>query len=153
MSFSGSFNFYGFETEGKLNDIDFGNKDSNWDARLNSRITLPGEIQWQTRMSYRGGQNNAQSTQDGIFSANLAFSKDLFKDNGTMVLNISDVLNSRKRKGYSYTPNSTTYGENQWRQRQVSLSFVYRFNQKKNQTQPKAPQNNDFEQGGEGFGD
>lgn len=153
MSFSGSFNFYGFETVGTLNNIDFGNKDSNWSARLNARITLPGNVQWQTRMSYRGGQNNAQSTQDGIFSANLAFSKDLFKDNGTMVLNISDVLNSRKRKGYSYTPNSSTYGENQWRQRQVSLSFVYRFNQKKNQRQQRTPQqNNDFEEGGEGFG-
>ena len=153
VNFSGSFNFYGFETVGTLNNIDFGNKDSNWSARLNSRVTLPGNIQWQTRMSYRGGQNNAQSTSDGIFSANLAFSKDLFKDNGTMVLNISDVLNSRKRKGYNYTPNSTTYSEMQWRQRQVSLSFTYRFNQKKNQRQPKTPrQNNDFEEGGEGFG-
>ncbi|WKD86834.1 Vitamin B12 transporter BtuB [Polaribacter huanghezhanensis] len=152
VNLSGSFNFYGFETVGKYNNVDFGNKDSNWDARFNSRITLPASIQWQTTMSYRGGQKNAQSTSDGIFSANLAFSKDLFKDNGTLVLNISDVLNSRKRKGYSYTPNSSTYGEMQWRQRQVSLSFVYRFNQKKNQKQQRPQQNNDFEEGGEGFG-
>ncbi|MFN0729174.1 TonB-dependent receptor domain-containing protein [Polaribacter gochangensis] len=152
VNFSGSFNFYGFETVGEYNNIDFGNKDSNWSARFNSRITLPASIQWQTSMSYRGGQKNAQSTSDGIFSANLAFSKDLFKDNGTMVLNISDVLNSRMRKGYSYTPNSSTYGENQWRQRQVSLSFVYRFNQKKNQRQQRQQQNDDFEEGGEGFG-
>ena len=103
-------------------------------------------------MSYRGGQKNAQSTSDGVFSANLAFSKDLLKDNGTMVLNISDVFNSRKRTGYSYTPNSSTYGEMQWRQRQISLSFVYRFNQKKNQKQSRQRQNNDFEEGGEGFG-
>ncbi|WP_347174488.1 TonB-dependent receptor domain-containing protein [Polaribacter uvawellassae] len=151
VNFSGSFNFYGFETVGEYNNIDFGNKDSNWNARFNSRITLPANIQWQTTMSYRGGQKNAQSTSDGIFSANLAFSKDLFKDNGTMVLNISDVLNSRKRKGYSYTPNSSTYGEMQWRQRQVSLSFVYRFNQKKNQRQQRQQQNDDFEEGGEGF--
>ncbi|MFT5761698.1 MAG: hypothetical protein ACI8WA_000816 [Polaribacter sp.] len=152
VNFSGSFNFYGFETVGEYNNIDFGNKDSNWSARFNSRITLPASIQWQTTMSYRGGQKNAQSTSDGIFSANLAFSKDLFKDNGTMVLNISDVLNSRKRKGYSYTPNSSTYGEMQWRQRQVSLSFVYRFNQKKNQKKQRQQQNDDFEEGGEGFG-
>ena len=115
VNFSVIFNFYGFETVGEYNNIDFGNKDSNWSARFNSRITLPESIQWQTSMSYRGGQKNAQSTSDGIFSANLAFSKDLFKDNGTMVLNISDVLNSRMRKGYSYTPNSSIYGENLWR--------------------------------------
>jgi len=152
VNFSGSFNFYGFETVGEYNNIDFGNKDSNWSTRFNARITLPAAIQWQTRLSYRGGQTNAQSTRDGIFSANLAFSKDLLKDNGTMVLNVSDVFNSRKRKGYSYTPNSSTYGEMQWRQRQVSLSFVYRFNQKKNQKQSRSRQNNDFEEGGEGFG-
>ena len=152
VNFSGSFNFYGFETIGEYNNIDFGNKDSNWSTRFNARVTLPANIQWQTRLSYRGGQKNAQSTRDGIFSANLAFSKDLLKDNGTMVLNISDVFNSRKRTGYSYTPNSSTYGEMQWRQRQVSLSFVYRFNQKKNQKQSRQRQNNDFEEGGEGFG-
>jgi hypothetical protein len=152
VNFSGSFNFYGFETIGEHNNIDFGNKDSNWSTRFNARVTLPANIQWQTRLSYRGGQKNAQSTRDGIFSANLAFSKDLLKDNGTMVLNISDVFNSRKRTGYSYTPNSSTYGEMQWRQRQVSLSFVYRFNQKKNQKQSRQRQNNDFEEGGEGFG-
>lgn len=152
INLSGSFNFFGFETIGEYNNIDFGNKDSNWSARFNARVTLPAAIQWQTRLSYRGGQTNAQSTRDGIFSANLAFSKDLLKDNGTMVLNISDVFNSRKRKGYSYTPNSSTYGEMQWRQRQVSLSFVYRFNQKKNQKQSRPQQNNEFEGGGEGFG-
>jgi len=152
VNFSGSFNFYGFETVGEYNNIDFGNKDSNWSARFNARVTLPADIQWQTRLSYRGGQTNAQSTRDGIFSANIAFSKDLLKDNGTMVLNVSDVFNSRKRKGYSYTLNSSTYGEMQWRQRQVSLSFVYRFNQKKNQKQNRSSQNNDFEEGGEGFG-
>ena len=152
VNFSGTFNFYGFETIGMVDNIDYGNKDSNWDARLNSRITLPASIQLQVTMFYRGAQRNAQSTRDGVFSSNLAFSKDLFKDNGTLVLNISDVLNSRKRKGYSYTPNSSTYGEMQWRQRQASLSFVYRFNQKKNQRQRRQQQDNNFEEGGEGFG-
>lgn len=151
INFSGSFNFFKFETIGEYNGIDFGNKDSSWSTRFNARVTLPAKIQWQTRLSYRGSQNNAQSTRKGIFSANLAFSKDLLKDNGTMVLNISDVLNSRKRQGTSYTPNSETYGEFQWRQRQISLSFVYRFNQKKNQRQRRPQQNQDFE-GGEGFG-
>ena len=151
VNLSGSFNYFGFETVGEHNGIDFGNKDASWSTRFNARVTLPAKIQWQTRLSYRGAQNNAQSTRKGIFSANLAFSKDLMKDNGTMVLNISDVLNSRKRQGTSYTTFSETYGEFQWRQRQISLSFVYRFNQKKNQRQKRPQQNREFE-GGEGFG-
>lgn len=151
INLSGSFNYFGFETIGEYNGIDFGNKDASWSTRFNARVDLPAKIQWQTRLSYRGAQNNAQSTRKGIFSANLAFSKDLMKDNGTMVLNISDVLNSRKRQGTSYTTFSETYGEFQWRQRQISLSFVYRFNQNKNQKQRRPLQNQEFE-GGEGFG-
>jgi outer membrane receptor protein involved in Fe transport len=151
VNFSGSFNYFGFETIGEHNGIDFGNKDSSWSTRFNARVTLPAKIQWQTRLSYRGAQNNAQSTRKGIFSANLAFSKDLMKDNGTMVLNISDVFNSRKRQGTSYTTFSETYGEFQWRERQISLSFVYRFNQKKNQKQKRSQQNQEFD-GGQGFG-
>ncbi|NVK52668.1 MAG: TonB-dependent receptor [Flavobacteriaceae bacterium] len=152
VNFSGSFNFFGFETVGSFNGIDFGNKNTSWSTRFNAKVTLPGQIQWQTRVFYRGPQVNAQSTREGIASVNLAFSKDLWKDNGTLVLNVSDLLNSRKRKGYSYTPNSESYSEFQWRQRQVSLSFTYRFNQKKNQRQRRSQQNNDFDEGGEGFG-
>jgi len=150
VNFSGSFNFYGFETKGNFDGISYDNKNTSWFARFSSIITLPGKVQWQSRLIYRGPQTNAQSDRKGIFSANLAFSKDLFKDNGTMVLNISDVFNSRKRQGNSYTPNSETYGEFQWRQRQISLSYTYRFNQKKNQRRQKSrPQ--EFE-GGEEFG-
>lgn len=147
VNLSGSFNFYGFKTVGDFNGINFGNENTNWDARFNARITLPADIQWQTTMSYRGHEVNAQSTNEGNLSANLAFSKDIFQDNGTLVLNISDVFNSRKRVGYSYTPNSETYGEMQFRQRQVSLSFVYRLNQKKSQKPQRQQQNENFEEG------
>ena len=150
INLSGSFNFYGFDTKGEFNGQSFDNSDTTWSTRFSSRITLPGKIQWQTRLSYRGAQVNAQSDRKGIFSANIAFSKDLFKDNGTMVFNVSDIFNTRKRQGTTYTANSKTYSEFQWRQRQVSLSFTYRFNQKKNQRQPKRGAQ-EFEGGGGEF--
>jgi outer membrane receptor protein involved in Fe transport len=135
---------------------DLGNRNSSWFMRFNSRITLPAKIQWQTRLFYRGPRETAQSEIKGIFSANLAFSKDILKEKGTLVLNVSDVFNSRKRQSITYNPSidnpsSINDQEFQWRVRQISLNFTYRFNQKKNQRQRRG-RGQDFDGGGEEFG-
>lgn len=147
---SSSFNFYQFETKGEYSydskDLstseitiitqNFDTKNNSWFTRFDARITLPYKIEWQARLSYRGPRNDAQSDSEGIFSANLAFSKDVFKEKGTLVFNMSDVFNSRKRVSTSYAPNrenptNITNQTFQWRQRQITLNFTYRFNQKK----------------------
>ncbi len=66
-----------------------------------------------------------------LFILNLAFSKDIMNENATFAFNVSDVLNSRKRKSFTDTDTFTTYSEFQWRERQFNLSFTYRFNEKK----------------------
>ena len=109
----------------------------------------------QNRLSYRGPRNTAQSESKGIFSANIALSKDVIKENGSLVLNVSDLFNSRKRKTTNYNPSienptSISYQESQWRVRQVSLNFTYRFNQKKKQQRDRRG-GEDYE-GGEDFG-
>ncbi|MEO9570180.1 MAG: TonB-dependent receptor [Polaribacter sp.] len=152
VRFSGSFNFYQFETQGEYtynvtdpttNTVtaitqNFDTKNNSWFTRFDAKITLPWDIQSQTRIFYRGPKNDAQSDIKGILSTNLAFSKDILKDKGTIVLNVSDVFNSRKYQVTSYTPsreNPTNISDQtfQRRMRQVSLNFSYRFNQKKNQ--------------------
>ncbi|WP_370408509.1 TonB-dependent receptor domain-containing protein [Tenacibaculum dicentrarchi] len=110
--------------------------ENSWFARFNSRITLPAKIAWQTRLMYRGSKNNAQSNIKGMFMANLSFSKDILKEKASLVLNVSDLFNSRKRESTTYyggRENASTIanGTFQWRERQISLSFTYRFNQKK----------------------
>ncbi|RKF02708.1 outer membrane receptor protein involved in Fe transport [Tenacibaculum lutimaris] len=122
---------------------------SSWFARFNSRITLPAKIDWQTRIMYRGPQDDAQGSREGIFVTNLAFSKDIFKEKASVVLNVSDLFNERKRKGYTNTDDVRSYQEFQWRERQITLSFTYRFNQKKKRERPE--RNGDFDGGGEGF--
>ena len=133
---------------------DLGNVNNSWFSRFNATFTLPGNIQMQNRLSYRGPRFTAQSESKGIFSTNIALSKDLFSENGTVVLNVSDLFNSRKWRSTNYNPNrenptSINYQESQWRVRQVSLNFTYRFNQKKNQVRERRS-NEEFE-GGEGF--
>ena len=103
LRFNGSFNFFKFITEGEFNDVDYGNEDTSWFARGSVKVTLPGKIDWQTNGSYRGPRNNSQTTSEGIFSLNLAISKDIINDNGTLAFNVSDLLNSRKRKSFTET--------------------------------------------------
>ena len=134
---------------------DLGNTNNSWFTRFNATFSLPWEIQMQNRLSYRGPRKTAQSESEGIFSANIALSKDVFKEKGSLVLNVSDVFNSRKRKSTNYNPSkenptSISYQESQWRVRQVSLNFTYRFNQKKKQQRDRRS-GEDFE-GSEDFG-
>ncbi|TDP57944.1 outer membrane beta-barrel family protein [Flavobacterium dankookense] len=138
-----NFNFFYNETDGDFSYIDnngdeiiqnFDNKATSWFARLTSKINLPYKIDWQTNMTYNGSQRTAQGKNLGVFAMNLAFSKDVFKEKATISLNVSDLLNSRKRISETYLPGQVdSYGEFQWRERQITLSFTYRFNVKKNE--------------------
>lgn len=139
-----SFNFFKSTTEGEFNGQDFGANNVSWFTRLTSRINLPGKIDWQTRAMYMGPSETAQSKREGMVSVNLAFSKDILKEKGTLSLSVSDLLNSRKRKSTNFTPTTFTESEFQWRQRQILVNFTYRFNQKK-----KRERQRDYNGGGE----
>jgi outer membrane receptor protein involved in Fe transport len=128
---NGNFNVFRSVTEGFYEGTDFGAENTSWFIRLNNKYTLPGNIDWQTRMNYRGPREDAQNKNQGIFSMNLAFSKDLFKDKASIAFNISDVFNSRKRITETTTPTFNSESEFQWRKRTFNLSFTYRFNQQK----------------------
>ena len=118
------------ESTNRLFNFDFEN--TAYFVRLNQKITLFKELDMQINANYRGPNRNAQSTREGIFSLNLAASKDLFKEKATISLNASDLFNSRKRRSNLFVPGDIDqYSEFQWRERQIRLSFIYRFNQKK----------------------
>lgn len=103
-----------------------------WTARINSKMTLPWKIDWQLNGQYDGTQKTAQGSRRGVASANTALSKDLLNDSLTIALNVQDIFNSRKMKNETYIPYRVeSYSEMQWRQRQVTLTFTYRFNMTK----------------------
>ena len=141
LRLNSSFNFFQFETEGKFNGIDYGAKNTSYFARFSSKVTLPAKIDWQTNVSYNGAQENAQTKTDGIFSMDLAFSKEIFNDNATVSLNVRDVFNSRVRKSFTTTEFFNRESEMQWRPRQIILSFMYRFNQQKKRQERGRNQN------------
>ncbi|WP_274475487.1 TonB-dependent receptor domain-containing protein [Mangrovimonas aestuarii] len=142
LRFNGSFNLFRSETDGEFNGVDYGAENTSWFGRFSSKVTLPASVQWQTSAFYSGPQKNAITESEGIFSMNMAFSKDIIKDKGTLSLNVSDLFNTRKRQSYTLTDDFSSDSEFQWRQRQFTLSFIYRFNQPKNGKGRRDRQNN-----------
>lgn len=128
---NGNFNIFQSQTRGEDNGINYDADNVSWFVRLNNKITLPGNIDWQTRLFYRGPSEDAINKRKGIFSTDLAFSKDLFKEKASLAFRISDLFNSRKRMSEATTDTFFSDSEFQWRKRSVNLSFTYRFNQKK----------------------
>ena len=80
---------------------------------------------------------------------NLAFSKDILKDKGTLSFTVNDVFNSRKRINALRLPNVNSDMEMQWRERQLTLSFTYRFNKQKGDKEKLQKRENDS--GGDDF--
>ncbi|PVW13879.1 outer membrane beta-barrel family protein [Marixanthomonas spongiae] len=148
LRLNGSFNYYNFKSDGSFNGIDYGTENNSWFARGSAKVSLPWKIDWQTNGFYRGPRNNAQTESDGIVFVSLAFSKDIMDDNGTIGLNVSDLLNSRKRNSLTVTDSFISESEFQWRERSVNLSFTYRFNQKKQRGRPDRSRDNGDEEGG-----
>jgi outer membrane receptor protein involved in Fe transport len=126
-----SINYFKFISEGTFNGDEFGAENESFFARLSTKIDLPYKIQWQTNGFFRGPRENAQTKTKSILSLNLALSKDLFDDRATISLNVRDLFNSRFRERITNTLQFRSDSEFQWRQRQITLNFVYRFNQQK----------------------
>ena len=136
---NGNFNFFKSVTKGEYEETDFGADNLSWFIRLNNKYTLPGKVDWQTRMNYRGPREDAQNKTQGIFSINMAFSKDLFKDQASLTFTVNDLLNSRIRNTKTTTSNFIATREFQRRVRTVNLAFTYRFNQKKKKAGGRNP--------------
>ena len=127
----GDYRYVNFQDQEIVQNFDADN--FTWFTRFSAKLPLPGKIDFQTNLFYRGPSENAQSRNKGILSTNMAFSKDIVKDKATLSLNIRDLFNTRKRRSETRTDNVYTYSEFQWRQRSIILSFLYRFNEPQSQ--------------------
>ncbi len=131
LRINASANAFVFQTDGSFEGTDFGANNFSYFTRGSAKVTLPYKIDWQTTLFYRGPTNNAQTDTEGFLFTNLAFSKDILKDKGTLALNVRDIFNSSRRQSFTQTDSFISDSEFQFRVRSVNLSFTYRFNQKK----------------------
>lgn len=139
------FNIFNSIINGEFEGTNFDSENVSWRVRLNNKLTIPGNIDWQTTLNYTGPSIDAQNTRDGVLAANLAFSKDLFKEKASIAFNISDLFDSQKFKGAVETSDFITIRDLRYRGvRSYNLSFTYRFNQKKKVERSRG----DFDGGG-----
>ena len=147
------FNVYNVKSDGdytnpkKNNTQNFDFQNTSYFIRLNQKITLPGKTDLQINTNYRGPSQNVQTKSQGVFSMDIAASKDLFNEKASLSLNFSDVFNSSISRRTTTIPGFLEqYSEFQWREPQISASFIYRFNQKKKTQKSREDYN-----GGDGF--
>jgi outer membrane receptor protein involved in Fe transport len=145
LRLNGNFNLFKSEIVGSYKGIILDASNLSWFARLNATIKLPGSIDWQTRMFYRGPNENAQTKSKGVFSLNGALNKEILNKKGTISFRASDILNSSKRISETLTPTFYSESEFQWREPSYVLTFTYRINP--NNKQNKRTQN--YDEGGQ----
>ena len=116
---------------GDYKGLSYDSENLNWILRLSNKYTFPGNIEWQTTLNYTAPRIDAVNKREGMFSSNMAFSKDLFKEKASITFTINDVLNTQRRNLESTTPTFYSDSYYRWRVRSYALSFTYRFNQKK----------------------
>jgi outer membrane receptor protein involved in Fe transport len=138
-------NVFRVETDGDFEDLNFDFVNTTYFLRLNQKFSLPSKIDFQARINYRGASENAQGSQNGITTVNLAASKDILKDQGSLTLSVSDLFNARRRESTTVTPSFISNSTFQWRERQISLAFVYTFNQRKKESQERGDGGEEYE--------
>jgi outer membrane receptor protein involved in Fe transport len=148
-SVNSNFNLYNNKVEGEYNDIDYGSENLSWSMRLNNKLTLPGEVEWQTRMNYRGPREDAINKSKASYSADLAFSKDILNEKGTLSFNVRDLFDSRASISEAFTETFYSESKYRWSSRSFTLNFTYRINQKKKRYQSGGQS---YQGGGEEYG-
>jgi outer membrane receptor protein involved in Fe transport len=113
--------------------VDGSNLNQNFQAtttsmlfRQSSRISLPKNWDFQLRGNFEARRRIAQGIQKGIFFIDLSASKKILSQRGTLILTVSDLLNSRINRDLTEGDNFFTESESQMVQRQLNLTFNYR---------------------------
>lgn len=127
----GSVNFFRAITDGTGLDEDFQSDTYSWFVRMMSRFTLWKNTDVQLRGNYEAPQQTPQGKRKAMATLDLAASRDILKNNGTLTLSVIDVFNSRKFRSVIEGANFYTVNNSQGRRRQINLTLNYRLHQAK----------------------
>lgn len=128
---SGNINFYRFILQGAYAGVSYNTDAYAWNGKITNRISLGKKFSLQTSFTYESPASTYQGSAKAQYYWDGGASIDLFHGNGTLTFNARDILNSRKRRSIVQSENFYSESYFQWRSRQLTLTFVYRINQKK----------------------
>ncbi len=148
LSLTGDFNYFKAEREGEVIESDGDVRDQSVDAngmfsRFGVITKLPYDIGFQIRGNYRGAMEGADVDTDPMFFMNLALTKELLNKKGSLTFNVSDLFNTRMRGREVQTSTYSSDSDFQWRERQWTLNFTYRFGNSKKERQKKEYNNDE----------
>lgn len=110
------------------------NQGFSWFGKVNTTIKLPKNFSIQLNGNYESSKPLAQGTLKEVYWMDAAIRKNFWKNKATLVLNCSDVFNTRKYTTITNIPN--LYNETYYRNRETrvgNITFTYRFGSNKNQ--------------------
>ena len=109
-----------------------GNEDFSWDARIIANAMLP----WNLSLQITGNYNSATYTPQGknyeSYWLDAGIRRSFMERRLSIAITGRDLLDSRKRKSYTYGDNFFQTNTSQWGGRQVGFSISYNFGNMKN---------------------
>ncbi|MCB0696807.1 MAG: TonB-dependent receptor [Chitinophagaceae bacterium] len=125
-------NFFRNEILGSNIDPTLDNSGFSWFGKVNTTVKLPKEFSLQVNGNYESPKVVAQGFRQEVYWIDVALRKNLFKGKANLVLNVSDIFNTRK-----YTTNfdfgqylQTNYNDRETRI--GNINFTYRFGSSEN---------------------
>ena len=104
------------------------------------------EYDFQSTLNYRAPRITPQGKDLASWYVDFGITRDVFKGNGTLALNVRDLFNSRKRSSVVDSEGLYSRSENQFHCRQVQLTLTFRLNKDARDKDDKKERNE--EQGG-----
>ncbi len=116
----------------------------NWDAKLNTTLTLSKNWIVQISGQYVPKRENIQGYSDPMYWFDMSIKKDILNKKGSLGIRFSDIFNTRERSSQTFTENFKQYSVNHRTSQSIVLSFNYRFgvvNKEQVQKERKRQQN------------
>lgn len=136
------YNLDGFEYRGTEYK---GSSDFSWDARVIANAMLPWKLSLQVTGSYNSATYSPQGKNYESYWLDMGLRRAFLDRRLNVAITGRDLLNSRKRRGYSFGDNFYQTTSNQWGGRQFGISISYNFGNSKAtpKKKPKSQQRND----------
>lgn len=120
-------NFFQREIKGANIDPSLQNSGFSWFGKLNTNLRLPKGFSLQINGSYEAPEIEAQGVEKAVYFMDAAIRKSFWNNNATIVLNVSDIFNTRK---YTRRYELEHYYQITYRDRETrvgNITFTYRF--------------------------
>jgi len=125
-------------------------KSFNWNTRMNANLMLSKTTSLQIMGMFMGPMTMPNGTMKGMSGVDMGVKQDLMKGKASLLLNVSDIFNTRKM--HMTSSDGTTYStvsDRQFKSQAATLTFTYRFGGSNDQKQNRKRDMQQNMQGGD----